>query len=51
VLPGLQFRLRDLIARPAPEALHDDPVHAGFVLADWPAEQEQQQAQRADPEA
>jgi len=50
VLPGLQFRLRDLIARPAPEALHDDPVYAGFVLADWPPEQEQQQARQADLE-
>ncbi|WP_295587070.1 Uma2 family endonuclease [uncultured Lamprocystis sp.] len=45
VLPGLQFRLRDLSAQPAPEALHDDPVYAGYVLADWPAEQEQQQSE------
>ena len=35
VLPGLQFRLADLCARPAPEALRDDPVYADFMLPGW----------------
>ena len=46
VLPGLQFRLADLCARPAPEALRDDPVYAAFVLPGW-----REAEQRAEAEA
>ena len=60
VLPGLQFRLADLCARPAPEALRDDPVYAAFVLPGWreaeqraeaEAQARQQAEQRAEAEA
>ena len=53
VLPGLQFRLADLCARPAPEAMRDDPVYADFVLPGWREDQRRAEAQtqRAEAEA
>lgn len=35
VVPGFRFRLADLLTRPAPEALIEDPVYAPFVLPRW----------------
>ena len=50
VLPGLQFRLTDLLIQPDPKAMVRDPVYADFVLPEWrDAEQraeEQTQARR-----
>ncbi|WP_083924569.1 Uma2 family endonuclease [Lamprocystis purpurea] len=53
VLPGLQFRVTDLCAQPAPSAMYRDPVYAEFVLPEW-RETELQAAsetRRADAEA
>jgi len=35
VLPGLQFRLTDLLTQPEPKAMVRDPVYADFVLPEW----------------
>ncbi|MFB1486010.1 MULTISPECIES: Uma2 family endonuclease [unclassified Thiocapsa] len=53
VLPGLQFRLDDLIAQPSLDAMRRDPVYAAFVLPDWREAEEraEAEAQRADTEA
>ena len=53
VLPGLQFRLADLCAQPTPEAMHDDPVYADFVLPGWREDRQraETEAQRADTQA
>jgi hypothetical protein len=45
VLPGFRFRLADLLAQPADEALRDDPVYAEFVLAGWRADRERLRAE------
>jgi hypothetical protein len=53
VLPGLQFRLDDLIAQPSIETLRRDPIYAAFVLPDWREAEERAEAQarRAEAEA
>jgi hypothetical protein len=53
VLSGFRFRVADLIRRPEPETLRDDPVYADFVLPDWRAAEERAaaEARRADVEA
>ena len=50
VLPGLQFRVDDLIRRPAHDTLRHDPVYADYVLPGWRAAEAQAvaEAQRAD---
>ena len=35
VLPGLQFRLTDLLTQPEPKAMVRDPVYADLVLPEW----------------
>jgi hypothetical protein len=47
VLPGLQFRLADLISQPAPEAMRTDPIYADFVLPGWQQEIERRAAAEA----
>ncbi|MGD9409487.1 MAG: hypothetical protein PVF12_05845 [Thiohalocapsa sp.] len=51
VLPGFRFRLADLLAQPADEALRDDPVYAEFVLAGWRADRERAESERLRAEA
>ena len=46
VLPGLQFRLDDLITQRAPEVLRTDPVYADFVLPGWQEAERQAAAER-----
>ena len=50
VLPGLRFRVDDLIRRPAHDTLRHDPVYAEYVLPGWRAAEERTaaEAQRAD---
>ena len=45
VLPGFQFRLRDLYRLPTPKEMVSDPVYRGFIMLDYQAEKE-----RADEE-
>ncbi|CAK0751230.1 hypothetical protein CCP3SC15_1750008 [Gammaproteobacteria bacterium] len=35
VLPGFQFRIEDLLARPSEEEMLEDPVYKSFVLPAW----------------
>lgn len=51
VLPGLQFRLRDLQDQPGPEALCQDPVYAAFVLPGWRELEQRAREEAADAEA
>jgi len=52
VLPGLQFRLTDLLTKPEPKAMVHDPVYADFVLPEWrEAEQHAAAQTRARQEA
>ncbi|MFB1491676.1 Uma2 family endonuclease, partial [Thiocapsa sp. C3-3m] len=51
VLPGLQFRLDDLIAQPSPEAMRRDPVYAAFVLPGWREAEERAEAEARHAEA
>jgi hypothetical protein len=53
VLPGLQFRLDDLIAQPSLDAMRRDPVYAAFVLPGWREAEERAEAEarRAGAEA
>jgi hypothetical protein len=53
VLPGLRFRVDDLIRRPAHDTLRHDPIYADYVLPGWRASEERAAAetQRADTEA
>jgi hypothetical protein len=53
ILPGLQFRVDDLIAQPSIEAMRLDPVYAAFVLPGWREAEEraEAEAQRAEAEA
>jgi len=51
VLPGFRFRLADLLAQPADEALRDDPVYAESVLAGWRADRERAESERLRAEA
>ena len=46
ILPGFQFRLRDLYLMPTLEMMAHDPVYQGYVLLDY-----QQAVVRADAEA
>ena len=46
VLPGLQFRLSDLVTQPAPETMRRDPVYADFVLPGWQEAERQAAAER-----
>jgi hypothetical protein len=48
VAPGFRFRLADLLTRPAPDALIEDPVYAPFVLPRW---QQDRAARRQAEEA
>ncbi|WP_462329912.1 Uma2 family endonuclease [Thiohalocapsa halophila] len=50
-LPGFRFRLADLLAQPADEALRDDPIYADFVLAGWRADRERAEGERLRAEA
>ncbi len=45
VLPGLQFRLTDLLTQPEPKAMVRDPVYADFVLPEWREAELRAQAQ------
>jgi hypothetical protein len=56
VLPGFQFRINDLYARPWLAQLADDPVYSSFVSPDFRAErqraaQERQRAEQAEERA
>jgi Uma2 family endonuclease len=53
VLPGLRFRVDDLIRRPAHDTLRDDPVYADYVLPGLRAAEERAaaEARRADDAA
>ena len=53
VLPGLRFRVDDLIRRPEHDTLRHDPIYADYVLPGWRASEERAAAetQRADTEA
>ena len=53
VLPGLRFRVDDLIRRPDHETLRHDPIYADYVLPGWRVAEERTaaEAQRADTEA
>ena len=52
VLPGLQFRLTDLLTQPEPKAMVRDPVYADFVLPEWREAEQRTEAQtRARREA
>ncbi len=54
VLPGLQFRLTDLLTQPEPKAMVRDPVYADFVLPEWRETERRAEAQtqaRQDAEA
>lgn len=51
VLPDFRFRLADLLAQPADEALRDDSVYADFVLAGWRADRERAESERLRAEA
>jgi hypothetical protein len=53
VLPGLQWRLADLCAQPAPESMSQDPVYAAFVLpalreAELRAQEQERRAQEQE---
>ncbi|MBK1631558.1 hypothetical protein CKO31_12545 [Thiohalocapsa halophila] len=52
VLPGFQFRRRDLCAQPDWDSMRADPVYAGFVLPGWTAAERRAEAEarRADAE-
>jgi hypothetical protein len=47
VLPGFQFRQRDLCAQPDWDSLRTDPVYAGFVLPGWTAAEQRAEAEAA----
>ncbi|WP_058554629.1 Uma2 family endonuclease [Thiohalocapsa sp. ML1] len=47
VLPGFQFRQRDLCAQPDWDSLRADPVYAGFVLPGWTAAEQRAAAEAA----
>ena len=51
VLPGLRFRVDDLIRRPAHDTLRHDPVYAEYVLPGWRAAEEQAAAEARRAEA
>ncbi|RKT44924.1 Uma2 family endonuclease [Thiocapsa rosea] len=53
VLPGLGFRLDDLIAQPSLEEMRRDPVYAAFVLPGWREAEERAEAEarRAESES
>lgn len=59
VVPGFRFRLADLLRRPWPDEMIEDPVYAPFVLPQWQqdraarvqAEQERQQAEQKRQQA
>jgi len=46
VLPGFQFRIKDLYERPALQSLVDDPVYQGFVMRSY--QKERQRAEEAE---
>ncbi|HRY16261.1 MAG TPA: Uma2 family endonuclease, partial [Candidatus Competibacteraceae bacterium] len=46
VLPGFQWRLRDLERRPPLQALIDDPVYAGYVLRSLQQERQAKEQER-----
>lgn len=47
VLPGFQFRVEDLLLRPASEEMMEDPVYRDFVLPMWGRERAQLQRETA----
>ena len=56
VLPGFQFRIRDLYCRPSIVGLSDDPVYSEFVSREYQeirllAEKERQRAEEAEQRA
>ncbi|MEM7537412.1 MAG: Uma2 family endonuclease [Chloroflexota bacterium] len=56
VLPGFQFRIRDLFECPSLEELINDPIYQGFIMTDYQAAQlqiqeEQQRANQAEQRA
>ncbi|WP_058555138.1 Uma2 family endonuclease [Thiohalocapsa sp. ML1] len=50
VLPGFQFRQRDLCAQPDWDSLRADPVYADFVLPGWTAAEQRAAAEAARAE-
>ncbi|MEM7532689.1 MAG: Uma2 family endonuclease [Chloroflexota bacterium] len=52
VLPGFQFRIRDLHECPVIRDLVDDPVYQGFIMREYQGERQRanQEAQRAETE-
>ena len=40
VLPGFQFRIRDLYRLPTPKEMVTDPVYRGFIMLDYQAQKE-----------
>jgi hypothetical protein len=51
VLPGWQFRLRDLERQPTLEQLSEDPVYQHFVGLTWQAEKQARQVAEAQAQA